>query len=509
MDVLSLLIKRTDYAIGTSVQDEWIKEVSNSDKDEVAIILTENSLNRYHHKGEFIIKLLETYSLQAMFDLKNPYTNTNVNFFLYVFTKRKNRTIMYGIYKEHLKNKHSRAEGLILAEEFPEKYFTYLDEIEKYLSTGMCPDDTNDYEFGSFDSAIRNEKCWNPNRYNKTVAKVREALDKEKTVLLKDVATIIRPRPDNDRQKTPYCCLPLSWTYPFDERKLREGVVTDCVIQKGDILLLNSQKMFLMYDSFDKEIHTSPNCFVIRPNTSVISSEYLYMYLKSDTAQIIMQSESLGTYVRQLRKIDLDNLKIAIPERDNQYYKKIFYAENFPIKDIEEINRILYDTSASEKENAIEDILDFELVNNLRTYKEEVKEKIIEQDLNEINTCFRHKAYKATLILVGSVLEAVLIDWLSELHGKNYFEEEYIDHNGKVGTLAIYIRDIKYLKRPEWIDEAEKAFAIKDKRNMVHAKLCLNSEEKINEDLCREVIGYLKDVLKTRNSKSILRKVRK
>ena len=169
----------------------------------------------------------------------------------------------------------------------------------------------------------------------------------------------------------------------------------------------------------------------------------------------------------------------------------------------------MYDTSASEKENAIEDILDFELVNNLRTYKEEVKEKIIEQDLNEINTCFRHKAYKATLILVGSVLEAVLIDWLSELHGKNYFEEEYIDHNGKVGTLAIYIRDIKYLKRPEWIDEAEKAFAIKDKRNMVHAKLCLNSEEKINEDLCREVIGYLKDVLKTRNSKSILRKVRK
>lgn len=58
MDVLSLLIKRTDYAIGTAVPDEWIKEVANSDKDEVAIILTENSLNRYHHKGEFIIKLL-------------------------------------------------------------------------------------------------------------------------------------------------------------------------------------------------------------------------------------------------------------------------------------------------------------------------------------------------------------------------------------------------------------------------------------------------------------------
>ena len=100
----------------------------------------------------------------------------------------------------------------------------------------------------------------------------------------------------------------------------------------------------------------------------------------------------------------------------------------------------------------------------------------------------------------------MLIDWLSELHGKNYFEEEYIDYHGKHGTLAIYIRDIKHLKRPGWIDESEKAHTIRERRNQVHAKLCLKSEE-ITEELCREVIGYLSDVLKTRNGKTISRKV--
>ena len=142
----------------------------------------------------------------------------------------------------------------------------------------------------------------------------------------------------------------------------------------------------------------------------------------------------------------------------------------------------------------------WEIINKLKVYKEDIKEKILSEDLKELNTCFKHKAYKATLILAGSILEFVLIDWLSELKGINFFEEEYIDHNGKQGTLAIYIRDIKYLKKPEWMDEAEKAYAIKDKRNQVHAKLCLKSDE-INEDICRKVIGYLEDVLKTRNGR--------
>ena len=47
------------------------------------------------------------------------------------------------------------------------------------------------------------------------------------------------------------------------------------------------------------------------------------------------------------------------------------------------------------------------------------------------------------------------------------------------------------------MEEASKAHEIRKKRNLVHAKLCLKSDE-INEAVCREVIGYLEDVIKTR-----------
>lgn len=505
MDVLSLMIKRTEYAIGTSIEDMLLKEVAHSSEDEVAIILTENSLNQLGKNKEAIIKLLEKYQLKAMFDLKNPYSNTNVSFFLYVFCREKQDKIIYGIYKDILKSKRNREDRLSLHEEFPIDYFDYIDNIEKYLLTGICPEDTEKVEFGFFDSKLKAEKCWNPNRYNKTAIKVRNALNKEKTVFLQDIATIIRPRPDFNKNKVPFCAMPNNWQYPVNYERFREGIATDTPLIKGDIVLFDNANMFLVYDNLDNEVHTSPNCFIIRPKNEMISSEYLFMYLNSDTAQLIMESEAIGTYFKKIRRSDLEQFKIIVPTKSEQYYREIFFADKFPLKDIERINQTIFSTDNT-AEN-IEDILDLELIKKLKVYKEDVKEKILAEDLKEINVCFKNKAYKAALILAGSVLEAVLIDWLSEIHQVNYFENEYYDHNGNKGTLAIYIRDIKYLKRPGWIDEAEKAYTIKEKRNLVHAKLCLNTEE-INEQTCREVISYLEDVLKTRNGKIVKRPYR-
>lgn len=124
--------------------------------------------------------------------------------------------------------------------------------------------------------------------------------------------------------------------------------------------------------------------------------------------------------------------------------------------------------------------------------------------MRELNTCYRHGAYKATLILAGSILEAVLIDWLSELHNINYFEQDYVicDRNGhsKRADLIDYINEIKVIKRPDWAEEADKAHKIRKKRNLVHAKLCMNTDE-ISKDVCGKVISYLKDVLETRSKK--------
>lgn len=501
MDILALLLKRTKYNIGTLEIDKWLEIISNSDEKDIFIVLTENALNKFRMNGTNGTDFFNKYNLKAMFDLKNPYINTKVNFFLYVFTKDDCNSILYGIYKNEIITKQKKITDFALKEEFPESYFSYIENIEKYLETEICPNDTENQEFGIISRNIREKNCWNPNSYSKSVLKIKTALKKEKTVSLETLATIMRPVINLDGKIGKKCFLS-NWTYPLDYSKLKDGFLTDSVLQKGDIVFLDKQHMFLVYEEPKTELHTSQYCFIIRPIK--ISSEYLYLYLQSETSKTILESESTGSVIKRMSKEKLSNFPIILPTKNDEYYQKIFYANNFLIKDIEEINRLFCRKNVSSFDKKIENILELELLNNLKICKENIKEKILEEDFNEINTCFKHKAYKAAIILTGSVLEAILIDWLSELHGKNYFEEEYIDRYGNKGTLAIYIRDIKYLKRPKWISEAEKAYAIKEKRNQVHAKLCLKSEN-ITEDLCREIIGYLKDVIKTRNEKESYR----
>jgi hypothetical protein len=106
------------------------------------------------------------------------------------------------------------------------------------------------------------------------------------------------------------------------------------------------------------------------------------------------------------------------------------------------------------------------------------------------------------MILCGSILEAVLLDWLSEIHKTNYFEKKMmvIDRrSGREveGQLIHMIDEIEAIKRPKWMSESQNAHKIRKKRNYVHAKLCMRRTD-INEKTCKEVIGYLKGVLRTR-----------
>lgn len=134
----------------------------------------------------------------------------------------------------------------------------------------------------------------------------------------------------------------------------------------------------------------------------------------------------------------------------------------------------------------------------------------MKEDIEELDTCYASGAYKATLILAGSILEAFLLDWLSEIDGKNYFEEPYKIRVQKAdGTvkwekkeqLNVYIDQIKEIERPDWMEPSEKAHFIRESRNSVHAKVCLKREIGINAETCSKVITYLKDIIDTRLDK--------
>jgi len=251
--------------------------------------------------------------------------------------------------------------------------------------------------------------------------------------------------------------------------------------------------------------------YVLR--NSKILPEYLCLYLSSETARCVFETRSVGTAFVRLTHKTVEEFPIIMPKQEDSKY--IFEFNSLVSRDkrvyqLDSQKRLLsyFEFWGKRKETPkveiVEDVLNIELANTIKAHNEEQLRTFLTDDLRELNTCYKNKAYKATLILAGSILETVLIDWLSEIKGVNYFEEDYMVKDRKTGKdrradLIDYINAIKYIERPRWMEEADKAHKIREKRNLVHAKLCLKSDE-INEEVCKEVIGYLKDVLKTRRA---------
>ena len=99
------------------------------------------------------------------------------------------------------------------------------------------------------------------------------------------------------------------------------------------------------------------------------------------------------------------------------------------------------------------------------------------------------------MILSGSILEAFLLDWISEIENKNYFdldEEEY--------TLGKLIWKKLKQAHPDVFDSEliKKAIEIKDKRNLVHPKAYFNSLDKIDSKVCDDVLRDLREIFSKR-----------
>lgn len=128
--------------------------------------------------------------------------------------------------------------------------------------------------------------------------------------------------------------------------------------------------------------------------------------------------------------------------------------------------------------------------------------KLLAGDMKELRACLDAGAYKATLILAGSVLEAFLLDWLSEKDGVNYFEVPYTitknNNTFKARGLADYIDAINEIEKPYWLESSEKAHFIREKRNLVHASLYLKEGQRIDKAMCETVIAYLEEIIDTR-----------
>ncbi len=509
ISIRNLLEKRAKYPI-TSDMDSWLEKVLNEDIQKDVWLVTVSKI--FHSLGQK--KLLERvklkYHIAGVYNLSTPFYDTGIQMELLHLTNTtphnidiavyKGRTFIYG---QRDVNKYD--ELFTLPERFSSKYENYLSKLELWINGGSIPndDELGEYEYNSIATDNVEEEYLFPEYYSKQAIKVRKLLEHENSVKLKEVADIFLPRPVNE--KTGKVAIFSDLKYPFNPETIEEKTATSVILQKNDIILsrVNNSMPFLIIDDLNQTVYANRNMYVIRCKN--IQPEYLFLYLGSDTYKNIYAKyfveHSAGSVIPLLNRREIENIPVILPTNDEEYYSLqadiLTHTERnyklFPNKGVEK--------DYYKKEEKIEDILSLELSNKIKIYSNNQLQEKLRYDFIELNNCFKVKAYKATLILAGSILEAILIDWLSEIKGEDYFTNDYkvrgYDGEMRNAVLSDYINEIKVLEQPHWIKEAEHAHKIRKKRNLVHAKLGINSDE-INEKTCKMVIGYLKDVIVSR-----------
>lgn len=506
MNILDLIDDHVQY---WTDEKNWLLDAIESEEPEEFTIITETTLNRFPVEAW---KLQQKYYLTGLFSLAQGIPSNHARWILCVWNKEKTATVKTGMLKLNVPSKGIKYPNGEISIKHPDFFIDYCEDIEDWLDTDQIPEDQAEYEFNEISREDLAPDVFSPVRYRKRAMQLYKVINKEKLVTLKEVAEVHKPiqllNCDTWVNYLPHG----NWEYPINYSKLPTTIKTTVPLQKGDIIFRSTGDVYLIDKRLSREVHASINDFVIRPKK--ILPEYLYLFLKSDTGKEIFQIYA-NPFLFSINKIDLENAPVILPDKPAEEYKEIFHFLSQKVDDISELNKqfisirnripsILDEFPYQKKQEAteIEDILEMELANNLRVYKQSIMQEFLTEDLKELNVCFKGGAYKATLILAGSILEAVLIDWLSELHGKDYFEQPYyvknpVNNRTRSAKLVDYINEINEIERPNWIEEAEKAHEIRNKRNLVHAKLCMKSDD-VNEETCRQVIEYLKDVLRTR-----------
>ena len=517
MDIFDYIINGKEYLVWESLGKSFDKYLED-DKDEYYIIIQNIVLLDIWE----IRKLLSKYNIKEIFDLGNCYLGGgNERFTFWHIVKEEVSNVKTAVY--YGSAHQYRDEKLLmntrkLPQDYYDEYIDYIFHLNKWIDTGDIPDYKGQCEFNEIPIKEFDKERPYASFYSKKYSAMRKELRESEVKPLDEVAEIIDCYVSPDEKEKAFM---LDWqkdfSYPFiPEMASIELVKSTVKLKKGDIVINRGGGKALLIDKEPDFDLYGPFGYVIL-RAKVFTPEYLYLYLTSKVFNRLCNAIRIPNGKLGISAGPFEELPVIVPHEEES-----FYIEQFK-KIANPYDRYYSKIDSHNTSSGIENDLLNELIDSIKLNNEELIKKQINEDLEELQICYKNKAYKATLILAGSILEAFLLDWISEIHGVNYFEDEnqprkphYIPLNGeyvieedsegniiytdKRADLADYIDEIKQLKRPDWMQQAEGAHKIRKKRNLVHAKLCLRESAAIDEEMCKKVIEYLQEVIESRNN---------
>jgi hypothetical protein len=502
--ITELLEERKKFPISNLRNSEapYIENKLAVENEKVGLILPISflhSLRDTELRGE----LFNKWRIAGLFDLAEiwrPYAG--VKFVLLILQTKPPKHVYFSRYlaEDTFIGKVDRNNyGALGEQKISKSYQSYLNELEETIRKGTITNGKdNAFSIWKLDYSDIDLNRLHINYYDIEAREALKKLAQEKTEPLRDLAEIYKPRKVRDTKglviKTK------NFSYPLTKNELAEEEQTTIQLKRGDILFSasfsGSNKFYLISEEPKQPVFASTFLVVLRPKSSKINPEYLFLYLQSETAMKYVQLIQRGNFFPQILTKDLLELPVIIPDKVTQrkseaVYRTLFLKEKADL--IQSINKELFDTTISDKPIQKEFIL--EELEELRMYKKEVIVKVIQGDLKELNTCIDKKLYKSFLILSGSVLEAFLLDWLSEIERKDYFSSSAEDYT--LGKLLWKLKKVhKSVFDEDLITRADK---IRKRRNFVHPKEYFNTNQSLGNKLCYEVIDDLKVIIKKRN----------
>ena len=483
VDLSSIINHRRAYPVSSNLFDSelnYVTDVLKFAKEVALLVFPATVLNSSRRQTAELRQLLfEHWNVFGIFEIGDTFfPETSIRLFLLYLRQTHPSRIRFGEFK-----------GRVAAA--PTSYRAYLAAIEQIITTDILPPSRSEFRFYEIDASTFDNSQLNPQFYDPELTENEEKIHRERWKALgEEIAEVKMPTRIDKPART---LSPQNFVYPFPKHIPVTEKSTNITLKQWDIVIssLDVSKAFLILEPPPDDVRPSPLTHVIRPRSDLISPYYLLLYLTSDTARKYALRRKRGSVFARTDLETLRNFPIVIPSRQTQEQSRHLFERLFLRKDddpISEINKFLFAPQRLPPK-AIQREFILEVIANLQHEKKQLISELLVNDFQEIDNCLSVGAHKSCLILCGSVLEAVLVDWLSEIEQKDYFDS---------GDRLFLGMLVEKLRRPLGETYYKKARRIVQGRNLIHVKQMLKSTQPIVATTCRGVINDLKDVLRQR-----------
>lgn len=502
IDIENSIIERYQYPVGkVDFEQEYLSAKVKDEKDFVELVLPYT----FFHSQDKNFKILRDFlfnnwKVKAVIDLSSIWAPITSLRFAYLFLdKIQTDKVLFSKYIPRIQPLKSYNNYESKEMKFDEHYQNYLRITEKWLELGAFPESISQYVF--IEVPMTEIDCDRLffERHDPQIFQIKELISKENILPLEDLAEIINTNSSGKRPEKGYVLKVVNFTYPIDYERIVESDknISGVKLKKGDIILFltaNAPKLYLIYEEPPIPLYASLNSLIIRLRDQLLSPEYLILYFNSDTIKQYLAYFQIGAVLKRISLKDLKSFPIIIPEKrvlDNAtgVFNQLFLQKE---NKLQEINNLIFNGSSNITDKQIQKDFILEGIERLKVFKVEILDKLIKSDLNELERCLENKIYKSCLVLCGSILEAVLLDWLSEIENRDY----YSGSDDRIELIEI-IKRLSGYKCLDY-DTSTKAHLIRKQRNLIHPRVYFASQSKIDFQLCKEMIESLKSVLRKR-----------